>query len=204
MIAVILVLLLGLGALYFGNTIRKKATILYFIILLLSAIAFYFREISLFLFINQGFLGFSFFYLVMLAGALKNQTNLRKKLIGVRKEYSILGFLSILPHAIGKLLLGLTGELTIAWFGIATFIIMIPLFITSFSFIRRKMSPKSWSSLQKLAYVIYLLIMVHLIVNYTKIIGLIIYILLFTIYITFKLVYEIRKYRVKMSKKAKA
>ncbi|MGD9761549.1 MAG: hypothetical protein AB7U52_03825 [Candidatus Izemoplasmatales bacterium] len=199
MIALILLLILGLGAYFFGSTIRKKAVFIYSAILLIAILAFYFRDVSLFFFINQGFLGFSFLYLVMIAGALNKKSKMRKKLLGVRKEYSILGFLSILPHALGKLLLGLTGEINIAWFGIATFIIMIPLFITSFSYIRKKMTAKSWKKLQSFAYLVYLLIMVHLIINYTQFIGLVIYLALFMTYIILKLIYEIKRYKQKKS-----
>lgn len=40
--------------------------------------------------------------------------------------------------------------------------IMIPLFITSFKSVRRKMSAKNWKKLQRAAYVFYALIYVHI------------------------------------------
>jgi len=201
MIPVLIIILLALGAYFIGNFIRKKAIYFYIGIFALGVVAFIFRDISIFYFVNQGFLGFAFFYLVMFAGALDNKSKLRKKLIGVRKEFSILGFLSITPHAIGKLVLIFTGEITYAWFGIAAFIIMIPLFITSFTYIRKRMANKTWKKLQILAYLIYLLILIHLVINYTQRIALILYIILFAVYFVFKFLYELKRYKLKANKK---
>lgn len=201
MIPVIIILILALSAYFMGNIIRKKTVYFYSAIFVLGVVAFIFRENSIFDFVNQGFLGFSFFYLVMFAGALSNKSKLRKKLIGIRKEFSILGFISITPHAIGKLILIFTGEITYAWFGIAAFVIMIPLFITSFTYIRKKMTNKTWKKLQSLAYLVYLSLLIHLIINYTQRLALILYIVLFAVYFVFKLIYEFKKYKLKVNKK---
>ena len=203
MILLIFIFLFALIAFYFGNTVRKNSLILYILFIILGVFSFLFSEVSIFKLINQGFLGFSLIYLVMIAGAFDNKSKIRKKLIGVRKEYSILGFLAIAPHALSKLIAGLSGELPVAWFGIATFLLMIPLFITSFTFIRRKMKPKSWKQLQSLAYVIYFLLLIHLAINYTEIIGLVIYIILFAFYIIKKIIYELAKSKAKSIKKTK-
>jgi len=203
MILLIFIFLFALIAFYFGNIVRKNSSILYILLIIIGVLSFLFSEVSIFYFINQGFLGFSLIYLVMIAGAFNNKSIIRKKLIGVRKEYSILGFLAIAPHALIKLIAGLSGELTVAWFGIATILLMIPLFITSFTFIRRKMKPKSWKQLQSLAYVIYFLLLIHLAMNYTEIIGLVIYIILFAFYIIKKIIYEFAKSKAKSIKKTK-
>ncbi len=201
MIPVIIILLLTISAYFMGNIIRKKATYFYIAVFILGVVAFIFRESSIFYFVNQGFLGFGFFYLVMFAGALSNKSKLRKKLVGVRKEFSILGFLSITPHAIGKLALILSGDIAFAWFGIATFVLMIPLFITSFTYIRKRMTYKSWKKLQSIAYLVYSLVLIHLIINYTQRSALILYIVLFAVYFIFKFIYEFKKYKSKLNKK---
>lgn len=197
MIVAIFIVIFGLLAIYFGKFIRQKRIILYVVMTILSVISFLFQDIALTTPIIQGFLGLGLFYLVMIAGALKQKSNLRNKLIGVRREYSILGFIAILPHALKYTLEWLNGERTFVIFGSIAFLIMIPLFITSFVSVRKKMKAKTWNQIQSAAYVIYLLLFVHLILNYTKVINLVLYVIIFSLYIVLKLVYEIKKIKLK-------
>ena len=46
--------------------------------------------------------------------------------------------------------------------GIIAFIIMTPLFITSFKKVRRKMQGIQWQKLQRLAYIFYFLVYIHI------------------------------------------
>lgn len=200
MIVAIFLLILGLLALYGGSFIRKYRVLLYVAITSLSVLSFIFLDLPISTPIIQGFLGLSFFYLVMVTGALKQKSNLRNKLMGVRREYSILGFIAITPHALKYTLEWINGERTFVIFGSLAFLLMIPLFVTSFVSIRKKMKAKTWNQIQSVAYVIYLLLFIHLILNYTKIINLVLYLIIFSFYIVMKLVYEIKKYRLKQSK----
>jgi DMSO/TMAO reductase YedYZ heme-binding membrane subunit len=148
----------------------------------------------------QGFLGLSFFYIVMLTGALKKKSKLRIKYAGIRKEYSILGFIFITSHALKYFVEFLDGEIALEWFGVAIYLIMLPLFITSFMVIRKKMSRKAWVYLQKLAYVSYIILFIHLILNASNTPNLVVYLLLFIPYIVMKLVREITEFKIKMKK----
>ncbi len=112
-------------------------------------------------FIN-GELGLSFFLIVMYAGAFPRASKISRKLRSVRKEYSILGFVGLLPHFILYLQDFLLGYYDWEWFGLIAAIIMIPLFITSFSKIKKQMDIKQWFKLQKLSYIVYGLLFVHL------------------------------------------
>lgn len=188
---------------YFANPfIRKHNILLYIMAVVISALAFIFKDFVLMMPIIKGFLGLSLFYIVMITGTLKNKSKLKIKLMGVRREYSIIGFIVLIPHALDHVLKLINGTNLTEWFGFAAFVLMIPLFITSFLIIRKKMKNKTWRVLQSLAYIIYILFFVHLIINYTKTINLVLYVIIFTLYFVMKIIYEINKYRTKKKKEA--
>ena len=201
MIVVGFLAIFTLLAFYAGAWVRKHSSWLYLGALALAILAFIVRDHPLVLPIMQGFVGLSLFYLVMMAGALPTKFSLRRTLMGVRKEYSILGTILITPHALHYLLQALQGVREVPWFGVIAFFFMIPLFITSFVSIRKKMKPKHWKILQSLAYLIYLLLFIHLILNYTKVINLVLYLMLFLGYLGCKAVYEIQRFRLKQAKR---
>jgi len=200
MIVLVFLILLTLVAFYLGKQMRKHNVKIYIAATLLSILAFIFKEKAFTEPFIQGFLGLSFFYLVMVTGALKKSSKLRLKLTGVRREYSILGFITITPHALNYTLEWINGERSLALLGFSAFIIMIPLFVTSFVSIRRKMKAKTWNLIQSAAYVIYLLLLIHLILNYTKTINLVLYIVIFSYYIVMKIVYEYKRFKAKQLK----
>lgn len=203
MIAAIFLVILTVLAVYAGPFIRKHNVVIYVGALLLSVLAFMLRDKAFTLPFVKGFLGLSFFYIVMITGALKNKSKLRIKLMGVRREYSIVGFIVITPHALNYTLLWLNGSRSIEWFGLIAFTLMIPLFITSFVKIRKLMKNKTWKLLQSLAYIIYLVLFIHLMINYTKTINLILYLVMFITYFGLKIIYEVNKYKQKKLKSAK-
>ncbi len=107
----------------------------------------------------QGHLTFPFFILVMFAGALKPKSKPKITLMKVRRELAIIGFLFLIPHAIYLVWLALSN---LNPTGTLSFLIMLPLFITSFTQIRKKMHPTAWRKLHKWAYPAYALIYLHL------------------------------------------
>ncbi len=109
--------------------------------------------------IFQGHLTFSFFVLVMFAGAFKKKSKPKITLMRVRREMAILGFLFLVPHATFLIITALSA---LNPTGTIAFLIMIPLFITSFTNIRKKMHPLQWRKLHKWAYLAYFMIYVHL------------------------------------------
>ncbi len=117
--------------------------------------------------INLGFVGFSFFILVMYSGAF-DKGKMKKSLLATRAEMAILGTIFITVHGIKFILYVYDfGNLFAAplyfYIGIVALLFAAPLFITSFMFIRKKMNGKSWKRLHRLAYVFYFLVAVHLI-----------------------------------------
>lgn len=182
MINLLLVGLLLVAAYFFGSFIRKNFNYLMIGSIILS-IVLYFVEFDL---VTKGFIGLAFFIVVMYGGAFKKSSKISKRIRAVRKEYSILGFIFVAAHSIFYLIEMLGGTFEFEWLGIIAFIIMIPLFITSFSKVRSKMNAKDWKNLQKFAYPVYLLIFIHL-----MLIGsadhLLIYIVIFSVYTALKL-----------------
>jgi len=185
MISIVLSIILGVVAFYFSKTIRKRFNILLGLAVVLSVIAL-FGDNEAFSLIIDGFVGLAFFIIVMIAGGFKRTSNISKRFRSVRKEYSILGFVFLLPHFITYTLRFLNGEYPWEWFGIVAMLVMIPLFVTSFKVIKSKMSIKKWKNMQRWAYLAYLLIFIHLIL-----IGqeehIIAYIVVFSLYSLLKL-----------------
>ena len=112
------------------------------------------------------------FIVVMMTGALPNGSAAIARLMPIRAELSIIASLLTLGHnlAYGKtyfVLLftspdRLSGSLLAAALcSLVMLAIMLPLMITSFPRVRRRMKPKRWKKLQRLAYIFYALIYVH-------------------------------------------
>lgn len=120
----------------------------------------------------KGFLSLAFFLLVMFCGALNLKWNITKRLLSIRGELSILGCILMLPHIviyITKFLMKFFSDSKITYntyiytvFGFIAFLIMIPLFITSFKFIRKKLTHSKWKSIQRYSYLFFLLIYLHI------------------------------------------
>lgn len=197
MMALLIVTILSLLAVFAGKFIRKNNVKIYVIATILAIAAFIFQDVPVFKPILQGFIGFSLFYVVMVTGALKKKSKLSTKLAGIRREYSIIGFILISPHALKYLFQMLDGSRNFEWFGIIAYAIMLPLFVTSFMTIRKKMSRKSWVNLQRFAYIAYILLFIHLILNASTNQNLVAYLIMFIPYIIFKLIKEYKKYFIK-------
>lgn len=115
-------------------------------------------------YISGGAMVGALFTLVMFAGAFVQGSTLAKKFMPVRAHLSILGGILAIGHgiALGQSFikrLNFTVEFVIS---LLLLLVMVPLFVTSFTVIRKKMNPKSWKKLQRLAYLFYLLTFIHI------------------------------------------
>jgi len=120
-------------------------------------------------FITLGFVALGFFTVVMYAGVLDKGT-LKKRLFIVRAELAVLGTIYLVPHflAFTGLILDYIGVFNgplVYYIGLLTGLVIAPLTITSFTFVRKQMSYKQWKNLHKLAYVVYGLIGLHLLIQ---------------------------------------
>ncbi len=185
MLLIYSIIILFLITKFARNFIKKNATILYILSTIISLIVVYlvasevYQNFSIafrrhfFNLFSKGSLATAGFVFVMYAGALP-KGEMRKRLMSIRGELSIISSILILAHNISygftyfKYLFVSpekmsTTQLAAAVISIILIFIMMPLFITSFNFVRKRMHPFIWELLQKLAYLFYTLIYVHVI-----------------------------------------
>lgn len=122
---------------------------------------------------SRGALGTAFWAVVMWAGALPNGSAPIKKLMPIRGELSITAAILTFSHIItygtmyiSNLIRGRTGSDFVATsiVCLAMVLIMTPLTVMSFKKIRKKMNAKKWKMIQRLAYIFYALIYIHILV----------------------------------------
>ena len=166
---------------FFGKAVKKKPAVLYGICILLSLVSiFYPREGGLpfldFFFqkiMQRGVLAGSLFILVMLAPVLPKRFSGRKTIYLLRGEMAISASLITLAHNLafggkyfGALFFGQGHislmELHAAIVSCLMILLLIPLTITSFQTVRRKMQAKTWKKLQNWSYLFYLLLYLHI------------------------------------------
>ena len=181
-------LISGIIAIFFvvvcRNFIKKHSTLCYIIASILSillvigtytgliySLPTWFTNSIYPIFIKSSF-STALFVIVMYTGAFKNGSSLIKFLMPIRAELSIIASILTLSHNIsfGKdhFVKLFTNPQTMepnmiiaAIISIILIIIMIPLMITSFPSVRKKMEPKKWKKLQKTAYLFYALVYAH-------------------------------------------
>ena len=166
---------------FFGKALKKKPAVLYGICILLSLVSiFYPREGGLpfldFFFkkiMQRGVLAGSLFIWVMIAPVLPKSFSGRKTIYLLRGEMAICASLITLAHNLafggkyfGALFFGQGHislmELHAAIVSCLMILLLIPLTITSFQTVRRKMQAKSWKKLQNWSYLFYLLLYLHI------------------------------------------
>ena len=156
-------------------------------------------------FLGKGIVSVSLFILVMYAGALDAKKSYTKKLLGIRYELSIIASTLFLVHVLpqifhfGKYIPMMKKSPTmslifhfIALTAIICLILIIPLWVTSYRAVRKKMKAKSWKKLHRLAYLIYGLIYFHvsavfLCLPYKQMDKFIIYSIIFVGYLVLKI-----------------
>ena len=166
---------------FFGKALKKKPAVLYGICILLSLVSiFYPREGGIpfldFFFkkiMQRGVLAGSLFIWVMQAPVLPKSSSERKTIYLFRGEMAICASLITLAHNLafggkyfGALFLGQGHislmELHAAIVSCLMILLLIPLTITSFQTVRRKMQAKTWKKLQNWSYLFYLLLYLHI------------------------------------------
>jgi DMSO/TMAO reductase YedYZ heme-binding membrane subunit len=137
-------------------------------------------------YIHMGTLGFPLLIIIMYMGALNPKHPTVKKLLGIRKELSILSGFPILTHSLirvthnfpnalrfftdnegymagAKVTSELGAGITSFSFvlGVVMLALFLPLWVTSFDGIRKRMGAVKWKKLQRWAYVLYALLFIH-------------------------------------------
>ena len=161
---------------------------------------------------SRGIFATATFMIVMFLGTITKYNDFSKKLMAIRGEISIMASLLVFSH---NIIFGLRyfptlftnpssmpkRELIASIITIFLLLMLIPLFVTSFKTVRRKMKAKSWKNLQKMAYPFFIGIYIHVMVLYSSnwkenMVGVVIYTLIYLAYIILRL----RKRNIKMQK----
>lgn len=179
-----LTIILIILAYFFFKYIRKFNKLIYSIAVVIGVFSFL-QETTI---INLGYVGLSFFMIVMFMGVL-DRSEIKKRLMGVRAEYAILGTIFVIVHGLKFIIFSIDfyffWEAPINFYlGIASVIVCLPLFITSFMWIRKKIKGKSWKKLHQFSYLFYLLVALHLILITNQ--RMWYYIVIFSIYFSLK------------------
>lgn len=218
---IITFLFIGIG----HKFIKKNANLCYIIAALVSIIliTFEYTKLSssfplwlnniLSIFTRSAF-STALFIVVMYTGALKNGSKLIKILMPIRAELSIIASILTLGHNIiyGKTYFvklftnpgSIKGNVLLAAIvSLILILIMLPLMITSFQKVRRKIQPKKWKKLQRTAYLFYGLIYVHimLLIMPSAFNGNVIYIFNVILYSIIFLTYAVMRIRKAFTKK---
>jgi DMSO/TMAO reductase YedYZ heme-binding membrane subunit len=165
----------------FKRPIRKIPGVFYAIALALSGLLIvgqslhlpsWFKEYFLFLF-QSNTLAMGFFTIVMFAGTFKENSLLKKTLIPIRAELSIIASLLCTGHianygsAYLEQLLSTTtimpyARLCATIVAILLVVVLIPLTITSLKVLRARIKTQTWKRIQRLSYPFYLMVFVHM------------------------------------------
>ena len=137
-------------------------------------------------YIHMGTLGHPLLIIIMYMGALDPKIPFVKKLMSIRKELSIIVGFPVLTHSLVRVANNFTTPLQfftdketylannpvaselgagISSFslvlGIVMLVIFLPLWITSFDSVRKRMGAAKWKKLQKWSYVLYATLFIH-------------------------------------------
>lgn len=120
---------------------------------------------------TRGTLPTALFMVVMYVGALDHRRPLVRKLLAIRGPLSIMACILNLMYGIRHFVMLFVAPETMrpttlvaAILSLLMIVLMIPLMVTSFSRVRRRMSAASWKRLQRLAYLFFGLIYAHVMV----------------------------------------
>jgi len=183
MILLITLIVVVLFAVALSPFIKKHAALFYLLAVLCDAVYLaarfgldYIPQLFAVLQVMQkGLIAFVFFVVVMYIGALRESSWLHRRLAPIRAELSLLGCLFALGHATGYLtsylatfLLG-TGiipaqALFSMLISLTSLVLMLILGATTLSFVRVRMDPGAWKKLQRLAYIFFGLVYIHLMI----------------------------------------
>ena len=197
MILLVLVSILLFISLIIPKQIHKYNYYIYVIAFIVSLVTVG-EEANIF---SLGYVPLAFFIIVMYIGVFE-KGKIKKRLMTVRAENAVIGSIFLIPHAFGfleffidegKLLSNIVPVL-----GLISLIIIVPLFFTSFRFVRRQLSYKEWKKLHELAYVFYFVLFLHLILlNSSRLLS---YLILFGVFFILKIYDKSKEFFKKRSK----
>ncbi|MDR2814523.1 MAG: ferric reductase-like transmembrane domain-containing protein [Prevotellaceae bacterium] len=137
-------------------------------------------------YIHMGTLGFPLLVIIMYVGALSPKNPYVKRLLGIRKELSILSGFPVLTHSLIRVTHNFPNALKFftdnegymasgrvasalgagvssfsLTLGVLMLALFVPLWLTSFDSVRRRMGSVRWKKLQRWSYVLYAMLFIH-------------------------------------------
>jgi DMSO/TMAO reductase YedYZ heme-binding membrane subunit len=134
-------------------------------------------------YIHVGTLGFPLLVIIMYMGAFSPKNPYVKKLLNIRKELSILSGFPILTHSLIRVTNNFPRALNFFFdseasaratnalgagisnfsfvLGVVMLALFIPLWVTSFDFVHKRMGGVAWKKLQRWSYVLYVMLFIH-------------------------------------------
>ena len=202
----------------------KRVPIVFYALALLLLIVFFGRNVFLlpplvddvlFILMQKAHLAFAFFVVVMFIGALSEKSRVRIWLQPIRAELSIIGCILALGHivrylaSIGVRILSNPSAYSINiqlsfYLSLFLTLLLLLLGVTSFKFIKHRMSGQAWKRVQWLAYPFFLLIWIHVLLyllpaaltgSTTPLIAVVIYSVIFTSYLMLRITLAYRRKR---------
>lgn len=210
MLLIISLILTTFLSIVYYKQIKKHSTMLYIIATLIAIFFIIFMKsnlnehipkyISKFVIgvFSKGTISLALFTIVMYTGLLDNSFKFRQNLMAVRGELSIIACVLTLGHnvlygmyffptfftnmqslSISKIIATLLSLIMIC--------LMIPLMITSFKSVRKKIPYKAWKKIQRSAYIFYGIMYIHIMLLYipkfnSKLFEIILYSIIFLAY----------------------
>lgn len=190
------------GAFYIGVYVWTGLVIFYFNMGYDRLLPAWFNKYFMNIF-SRGIFATATFMIVMFLGTITKHNSLSKKLMKARGEISIIASLLVISHNIifgvhyFPVLFTNPGSmdkktLIATIITILLLLMLIPLFVTSFQCVRKRMKPTNWKKLQKLAYPFFIGIYIHIMILYSQdwkahLSGIIIYTIIYTSYVVLRL-----------------
>lgn len=184
MLIIISILLVSIFIFLFHKQIKKYSNIFYVLAAIISVGFILYFQLNLneqvpkninkyvITIFSKSIVSTAMFTIIMYTGVLDKKMYITKKLLSIRGELSIIACILTLGH---NILYGITNfvilftnptsmklpKLIAAIVSVVLIAIMIPLMITSFNSVRKRIPFKKWKAIQRLSYVFYGLIYVH-------------------------------------------
>jgi DMSO/TMAO reductase YedYZ heme-binding membrane subunit len=210
-------------AFLFRRPLKKAPIVFYLIVVALDALLIYgtywglpaWTWKTVMIPLQKNAIAFGLFTVVMFIGVLKDKSALHRYLMPIRAELSIVACLFSLGHVVVFInvfyqrLMFYPSTLSVFQIlavvcSVVFLVLMIPLLITSFKWVRQKINQRSWKRLQRLAYVFYGLLYLHVVLFLaptltTHSIATIVNVGAYTVVVALYAVLRVHRYRVDSS-----
>ena len=178
------------GVFYIGIYVWCGAVVMYFNLGYDQKFPEWFNEYFMNIF-SRGIFSTATFMVVMFLGVITKHNKLSRKLMSVRGEISMFG-VHYFPMLFTNPAAMPTRQMIAAIVTLILLAMLIPLFITSFKSVRRKINGNTWKNMQRMAYPFFIGIYVHIMVQYSADVkshmtGIIVYTVIYACYVILRL-----------------